>query len=211
MKKALLISGGNRVSKKLLDKYLDRFIIVADGGMKMLRDYDILPNLIIGDMDSIDDKALNFIEKNNIKREIYPSHKNLTDTEICLERLVDLAYEDIVITGALGSRFDHEIANTFLLIDLYKKNIIAKIVDDNNEIFYLEKGTYYFKKDVKKYISLISLSNQTVFTSEGLEYEVKNFTICRNKPGVGVSNEIKDEIGKIIIEKGKVLLVKSKD
>ena len=119
MKKALLISGGNRVSKKLLDKYLDRFIIVADGGMKMLRDYDILPNLIIGDMDSIDDKALNFIEKNNIKREIYPSHKNLTDTEICLERLVDLAYEDIVITGALGSRFDHEIANTFLLIDLY--------------------------------------------------------------------------------------------
>lgn len=63
MKKALLISGGNRVSKKLLDKYLDRFIIVADGGMKMLRDYDILPNLIIGDMDSIDDKALNFIEK----------------------------------------------------------------------------------------------------------------------------------------------------
>ena len=38
-----------------------------------------------------------------------------------------------------------------------------------------------------------------------------NFTICCNKPGVGVSNEIKDEIGKIIIEKGKVLLVKSKD
>lgn len=211
MKKALLISGGSKVSKSLIEKYRGRFTIVADGGMKMLREYNIKPNLIMGDLDSMDLATIKFIRDNDIKIEIFPSNKNLTDTEICLNKLIEMDYKDIIIISARGSRSDHELANIFLLIKLYKKNILAKIVDDNNEIYFLGEGTYIFKKDNKKYLSLISLSKNSVYSTKGFKYEVEGLMISRDNPGFGISNEIKDTIGKIIIEKGKVFLIRSND
>ena len=65
MKKALLISAGRQVSKELIEKYTDRFIIVADGGARLLKKYKIGADLLLGDLDSIDDEAITYIKEHN--------------------------------------------------------------------------------------------------------------------------------------------------
>lgn len=211
MKKALLISGGRQVSKELIEKYIDRFIIVADGGARLLKKYDFQANLLLGDLDSIGDESLSYVEKNGIEIKKFPAKKDFTDTELALSYLVDEGYKDIIILGALGTRLDHELANLLNLKKLYKNRIRAKIEDDYNEVIYVEEGSYDFEKTNKKYFSLISASDKLNFSTKGLYYEVENLVIDFNNPSRAVSNEMISNKATIKINYGSAFIIMSKD
>jgi len=70
--KVIIISGGNPPSRELLQKEItdNAFLIGADSGANCLYKYNILPDLLVGDFDSIDEKALGLLMvggKNNEK------------------------------------------------------------------------------------------------------------------------------------------------
>lgn len=211
MKKALLISGGRKVSKYLIEKYSDRYIIIADSGAELLKNYNLRANLVIGDLDSINGETLKYVNDIGIKIYKFPVKKDLTDTHLCVEYLVKNHFKDIVILGALGTRLDHELANLNLLKSLYKRNIKSKIEDDNNEVYYAEKGIYNFKKGNKKYISVVSSSAETIYSTTGFVYEVKGKILNYKNPSLGVSNEMINDEGTIEIKKGEAFIILSRD
>lgn len=211
MKKALLISGGRQVSKKLIKKYGDRFVLVADGGARLLKKYDLEADLLLGDLDSIDRETLCYVRENNIEIKKFPAKKNFTDTALCIDYLLEEGYKDIVILGALGTRLDHELANLYKLKMLYKLGVSAKIVDDNNEVIYVEEGEYEFESSDKKYFSLINAGDKMSFTTKGLCYEVENLEINVMNPSRAVSNEMLGDKAKIKINFGAAFIIKSKD
>lgn len=211
MKKALLISGGRQVSKELIEKYLDRFIIIADGGARLLMKYGLGGDILLGDLDSIGEEALTYIKEHEIEVKKFPAKKDFTDTELALSYLVDEEYKDIVILGALGTRLDHELANLMNLKKLYKKGIRAKIEDDYNEVIYVEEGFYDFEKTNKKYFSLINAGTSMNFTTKGLYYEVEDLEINSENPSRGVSNEMVGEKATIKINSGSAFIIQSRD
>lgn len=211
MKKALLISGGRQVSKELIEKYKNRFIIVADGGARLLKKYKLKADLLLGDLDSIGDEALNYVKNMDIEVKKYPAKKDFTDTELALSFLVEEGYEDIIILGALGTRLDHELANLLNLKKLYKSGIRAKIEDDNNEVIYVEEGSYDFVKNDKKYFSLINAGDRLNFTSKGLYYEVENLEISSYNPSRAVSNEMICDKATVKINSGSAFIIQSRD
>ena len=211
MKKALLISGGRQVSKELIEKYLDRFIIIADGGARLLMKYGLGADILLGDLDSIGEEALTYIKEHEIEVKKFPAKKDFTDTELALSYLVDEEYKDIVILGALGTRLDHELANLMNLKKLYKKGIRAKIEDDYNEVIYVEEGSYDFEKTNKKYFSLINAGDRMNFTTKGFYYEVEDLEINSENPSRGVSNEMVGEKATIKINSGSAFIIQSRD
>ncbi|QQT91093.1 thiamine diphosphokinase [Peptoniphilus harei] len=211
MKKALLISGGRQVSKELIEKYLDRFIIIADGGARLLMKYGLRADILLGDLDSIGEEALTYIKEHEIEVKKFPAKKDFTDTELALSYLVDEEYKDIVILGALGTRLDHELANLMNLKKLYMKGIRAKIEDDYNEVIYVEEGFYDFEKTNKKYFSLINAGTSMNFTTKGLYYEVEDLEINSENPSRGVSNEMVGEKATIKINSGSAFIIQSRD
>ena len=211
MKKALLISGGRQVSKELIEKYKDRFIIVADGGAKLLKKYELKADVLLGDLDSIDEETLCYVKENNIEIKKFPAKKDFTDTALCIDYLLEEDYEDLVILGALGTRLDHELANLYNLKMLYKLGVSAKIVDDNNEVIYVEKGEFEFEKSDKKYFSLINAGDKVSFTTKGLYYEVEDLEINFNNPSRAVSNEIVKDKAIVKINFGSAFIIQSRD
>lgn len=211
MKKALLISGGRQVSKELIEKYLDRFIIIADGGARLLMKYGLGADILLGDLDSIGEEALTYIKEHEIEVKKFPAKKDFTDTELALSYLVYEEYNDIVILGALGTRLDHELANLMNLKKLYNKGIRAKIEDDYNEVIYVEEGSYDFEKTNKKYFSLINAGTSMNFTTKGLYYEVEDLEINSENPSRGVSNEVVGEKATIKINSGSAFIIQSRD
>lgn len=211
MKRALLISGGRQVSKKLIEKYSDRFILVADGGAKLLKKYELEADLLLGDLDSIDEESLDYVKKHSIKIKKFPTKKDFTDTALCVDYLIDEGYDDLIILGALGTRLDHELANLFYLKKAYRRGISAKIIDNYNEITYVEEGEYEFYKSDKKYFSLISTSDKMNFTTKGLYYEVENLEVNSENPSRAVSNEMLADKAIIKINYGAAFIIQSKD
>lgn len=208
--KGLIISGGNRVRREtLFENIEDRFIVVADGGIKNLVGTDIIPDEVLGDFDSIDEEGKSFIEKNNIKVEKYPSRKDFTDTELCLEVLLKKGADDIIILGATGTRLDHMFSSMFLLERLKKESVAGKFIDDYNEVSFISNETVEVKKNKYKYLSIVPVSKEVCLTLKGTEYEVENLKFNRFTT-IAVSNEVKDEVAKIEID-GEGFLILSRD
>lgn len=208
--KGLIISGGNRVRiETLLENIEDRYIVVADGGIKNLIGTDIIPDEVLGDFDSIDEEGKSFIEKNKIKIEKYPSRKDFTDTELCLEVLLKKGALDIIILGATGTRLDHMFSSMFLLERLKKESVAGKFIDDYNEVSFISNETVEVKKNKYKYLSIVPVSKEVCLTLKGTEYEVENLEFNRFTT-IAVSNEVKDEVAEIEID-GEGFLILSRD
>lgn len=208
--KGLLISGGTKVSTKtLLENIDDRYIIVADGGIKNLIGTDIIPDEVLGDFDSIDDAGREFIGKNNIKIKKYPTKKDFTDTELCLEVLLEKGADDIVILAATGTRLDHMFSSMFLLERLKKENVAGRFIDDHNEVRFISNEEVEIPKNNYKYFSIVPVSKEVTLSIKGAHYDVEDFKFNRYTIRA-TSNQIKDDSAKIKID-GEGFLILSKD
>lgn len=182
------------------------YIICADTAYIKCYNENITPNLIIGDFDHgeiITDFEMN---KNIIK---VPSEKNDTDTMLCVKKLIELNIKNITILGGIGGRCDHTYANIQTLAYSLKKGIECKIVDDKNELYMLNNGTYSIDTD-KKYISIFSYSESSVISIKNAKYPIENHELTYYFP-LGVSNE-KTQLPTIIeIKNGIILVICSND
>ncbi|MBR6987028.1 MAG: thiamine diphosphokinase [Clostridiales bacterium] len=105
----------------------DRVIICCDGGADFLARFGIVPDMVVGDMDSITPEGLEFIAKNNIFTERYPVEKDWTDTEIALGKAGEDA--QIILVCPLAGRIDHVIANLSLVLKMKSQGRDIKITD----------------------------------------------------------------------------------
>lgn len=213
MIKTLIVSGGN-VEDNILNKFEDGFdyIIASDRGLEELDKYNIIPNYIIGDFDSIDKKVLDkYINNKNVEIKKLNPEKDYTDTHMALKLAIDLKSTEITIIGAIGTRLDHTIANIHILKETLEKNIECKIIDKRNEIQLINKKTILKMDDKYKYISLIPLTTKVSgVTLKGFKYSLEKATLEIGH-SIGVSNEQIEKHAEIDLEKGILILIKSKD
>jgi thiamine pyrophosphokinase len=85
--------------------------VAVDGGVRHLRFLSILPNLVIGDGDSLSEKDDAYIEDNRVTREQYSPHKDASDFELCLKHPFIKDKKHIQVVGGLGGRLDHTLCN----------------------------------------------------------------------------------------------------
>lgn len=210
--KGLIISSGNVSNYKLLENLIEShdFILCADGGIRHLMQINAIPHLLIGDLDSVNDDGLHYIENNNIEVIKYPVMKNETDTELAIDYLINKGFREITFIGVTGSRMDHTLSNILLLKRLNDKGIKGKLVDGHNIIYYIN-GDLVLRKEEGYYTSVIPLGNEgAIVTLEGFLYPLNNHLIEFGST-LGVSNEIISNYGVIKIIKGECLVITSKD
>ncbi|WP_026893903.1 thiamine diphosphokinase [Clostridiisalibacter paucivorans] len=210
--KCIVIASGDGGDPQLIKNICDTgdFIICADGGAKHAKLSSVVPNIIIGDLDSIDEDDLKWFDRFNVPIKDFPTKKDYTDMELCLNFAVEKGATEITILGAIGSRLDHSIANIMLLYDLFQKGIDAKIINDHNKAFLFSGRGKVLKEDYK-YISLIPIfGDVSGITLKGFEYKLNKATI-KFSATLGISNELIEDEGEIDIEDGICLVVKSKD
>ncbi|MBP5427345.1 MAG: thiamine diphosphokinase [Clostridiales bacterium] len=210
--KGLIICGGRIKDKEFLRNYTKDvdFVICADRGGLYAKDMDIMPDLLLGDMDSIPGCILEEYKNKKVDMTLYPSEKDMTDSEIAILRAVEMGADELIIMGALGSRLDHSLANICMLKKLVDMHIKATIVDENNEITLID-NELELKKDDEYMLSLLPLTPKvTGVTLKGLKYTLEDGTLEMGT-SLGVSNEFEDDVAKITIKDGLLLVIKSKD
>ncbi|MEK7597749.1 MAG: thiamine diphosphokinase [Patescibacteria group bacterium] len=204
MKRAIIFVNGNLSdvtrAKKIINK--QDCLIAADGGVKHILKLGLIPNVIIGDMDSIDPKLLKKFK--SIK---YPRKKDKTDFELSIDYCLKNKFQEIIIFGILGDRIDHLIANIFLLAKVQTENqsIKIKIIEGKKEIFILNKEININGK-VGDEISIIPVSEKLEgITTNGLYYRLIDDTLLFGSTR-GVSNIMNKTAAKITISKGVALV-----
>ncbi len=212
MDRVIVISGGvvgdREFLRRKIAEAVDPVIICADGAARHLRPLDIVPQYIVGDMDSIDEDTLTYFTKKGSRTKVFPKGKDETDTELALMQAFELNPDEIWIVGALGGRIDHALANIFLLVMCVKEGVQARIIDEICEVFIVEK---YYECDGQKgeTISLFPLSTEVSgITLTGFEYPLVGGKMEIGKP-YGISNRLVDERGTISVESGQLLVIRN--
>ncbi|MGH4138077.1 thiamine diphosphokinase [Clostridium sp.] len=206
--KVIIISGGNPPSKELLTNEIteDTFLIAADSGANCLYDYNIEPDLLLGDFDSIDIVVLDYFKKCNCTIDIYPTEKDFTDTEIAVKKALCMKPNEIIFLGCTGSRVDHLLGNIGMLKICLENGVNAFIKDENNSIR-LTNASISLKGTVGQIFSVQSYGNEIIgLTIEGAKYPLNNYNLKIGE-SITISNEFAGPQVKLKFKSGMLLLI----
>ena len=139
-----------------------------------------------------------------------PIYKDLTDTEMAFNWALDQKPSQILLVGALGTRFDHSLANVHLLRKGMAQGIPCAIMDANNLIMVIDQSTRV-RRGPYTHISLLPLSLEvTGITLHGFQYPLQQATLEIGM-SLGISNVLLKPEGLIELSSGLLLVVQSKD
>lgn len=214
MGKTACIMTGGTLEEQFLQEHIQEIDnslkIVVDGALELTHRLGIAPDYIVGDFDTVNQKLLEFYDKERILR--HSPEKDQTDTELAVETAIAENCTEIIFLGATGSRLDHSLANIFLLEHLLEQGVSAVIQDASNRL-YLKKNSFTVKKDgvFGKYFSLLPLTEKVEHvTLTGFKYPVQDLTFYRQYT-LGVSNEITEEEAAVEFSEGIFVVVESRD
>ncbi len=172
-KTALILLNGEKPSLHMLEEYWGKsdFKVCADGAAAICSEYKLQPELIIGDLDSLDiDVESEFPASEIVKM----ADQETTDGEKAIQYCIDQGYREISLIGALGKRVDHSLYNLGLLRKFYGQ-VDEMIVVSNDEIAYLITGEKTITAAPGTRISLLPVyGNVDHVTARGLVYPIEN-------------------------------------
>lgn len=210
MKRAIIFVNGNLSNigqaKNIIEK--EDCLIAADGAAKHIIKLGLVPNVIIGDMDSI---SPNLLEQSHLPHTTfikYPTKKDKTDFELAVDYCLENKFEEIIIFGILGDRIDHFIANIFLItkIQSEKRSIKIKIIENKKEIYALNEKIA-ISGQVGDELSIIPISSKLEgVVTNGLEYKLNNETLSLGSTR-GISNVFSSSLITIKARKGVALVI----
>ena len=153
MKVCIVLNGeikNYQKTKEIILKEKYDYIIGADGGCNHLYKMNIIPNYIIGDLDSINEELISYYKNKNVIFEKYPTHKDETDSEICIYLAKKLNATKVDFIGALGGRIDHTLANIGLMNYVKNMDINPRILTSEEEILIVKNEKITLQKKKKQ-------------------------------------------------------------
>lgn len=209
--KILIVTNGEIYNLGYLRGIAPRYnyIICVDGAARYLHEIYCIPDLMVGDMDSVNDKDLEWIRKHNIPVKEYDVKKDYTDTEIAIDAAINLKAEKITVLGGIGNRIDHSVSNIFLLKKIADSGILGEIIDEHFEIQYLDKNSELHWQ-IGETVSFIPLNEDPgIISLEGFEYPLVDKSVSQGT-SLCVSNVVKKSIQKVKIKDATLLAIRNK-
>ena len=173
------------------------FVMAVDGGFAHLQAIDFAPDYVLGDFDS-----LGYVPAGS-NVEVHPAHKDESDLELALDRVIEHGFGRVVIYGALGGRLDHTMAALQVCARFAEAGMEITLIDLNCAVRILvgpasltlplrESGT----------VSVFSATDVSCDVSEwGMEYPLEHARLT-NRTTLGLSNELKGELAGVAVSTG---------
>ncbi len=174
----------------------DDLVIAADGGYSSLQKYGIVPDVLLGDLDSLAQVP----DFPNVIR--YPSVKDDTDMAIAVDYAKKKGCREFFLYGGLGGRLDHSIANLQLLTGMAEERLEAYLIGQGMMITALCGESLTFSQNAAGMLSVFCAEKRAEgVLEEGLKYTLTD-AVLTGERALGVSNEFTGCESRIAVKKG---------
>jgi len=174
--RGVIFTGGRQPDMNLVHPWIGpySYVIAADSGLVGAEGAGVIPDLLLGDMDSLPDPAI-LDRYPPEKKRIWPVDKDFTDTDLALSVMKEKGVADIVLIGGSGGRMDH----FFALYALFNKQLFPALwIGEESVVIVVGSGAPSWKASID---GLLSSDPVSIFpvgeekhscTSEGLHWPV---------------------------------------
>lgn len=214
----IMISGGSvehAFAVSVLENHKKDKLIAVDAGLELLKDLELIPDVIVGDFDTVKPEVLEWYRQYPyIIWKRHQPEKDYTDTELALEAAVQMGCDKVILLGATGGRLDHELANIHLVYHCHQQGTEVEILDPKNRITVLSEGRRFQQdKLYGTYVSFLPLTDQvTGITLRGFKYPLTDRDIAvGTNAGLCISNEVVEPEAFIEFKDGILICIESHD
>lgn len=167
---SIVLNGQMPDDHVLVNQIIDSgFIVAVDGSANKLIDLGIIPDVIIGDFDSLQAKRIK-----NVKL-IETPDQNKTDFRKTLDWCIEKNILNISIFGISGKSDDHFLANYYTLCDFSEKISWRAFTDFS--VISPCTGNREFESYKGQKVSLFCMKGSSTITSKNLEYPLKSYQL----------------------------------
>lgn len=207
-KRAVLFANGRAKPGFEVSLLPGDFLVAVDGGLHHLKRLELKPDLLIGDLDSVDASDLAGIIDAGIEVQRFPPAKDQTDLELALEYVLKNDYTQIVIAYPFGDRLDHTLGSLSLLSrpDMSGKTLS---LDDGLVEARLLDGSASLTTQPGDLISLIAWGMPVDgIITKGLQYSLNNESLVPWQTR-GISNIALAHSIEIDFRSGRLLIIRT--
>lgn len=135
---AIIASGDFRPSPGALRALNEAdHLVCVDGGARHLVALGMVPDVVIGDLDSISEADLAAFELAGARTMRYPRDKDATDIELAVEYAAQSYGAELSVMGVAHGDLDHSLGNVLLLSRFTSRFTKVVLIDGDTEAIFL--------------------------------------------------------------------------
>ena len=175
-------------------------VIAADGGWQVCRAQGIVPDLLLGDFDSLHTVP----DFAHIRR--VPVEKDDTDMMLAIKEGLARGERDFHLYGGMGGRTDHTVANLQGLLYLAEHGARGWLYGDGERFTAIRNDTLTLPAREKGIVSVFCMGADACgVTIEGGQYTVHDAVLTASFP-LGVSNHFVGNPVRVAVTQGSLLI-----
>ena len=182
-------------------------VVAANGGARYALDAGVVPDLVVGDMDSLGEARTREVEERGALLERHPSRKDKMDGHLAVLAVRDRGAREVVLLCAAGGRLSALFAVPHILLASERTGLRATMVASWGQVFVLEAGSRTVAGDPGDSVSVFPFTGlATGLTLEGFGYPLED---ARLETGdtLGFHNELTARTGRVSVERGTLLVI----
>jgi thiamine pyrophosphokinase len=183
-------------------------VICADGGARHARAMELIPDVVVGDLDSLDPDLRAEFEAAGVRFEVHPVCKDETDLELALRLAIASGATEVDLLAVLGGRLDQSLANLLLLARPEWASAQVRVIEGDEIAWPVRSGqTVTVAGAVGDTLSLVPLTPLvTGVTLEGVEWPLHDATLRFGSTWT-ISNVLSAPMAHLQVGEGSVLVV----
>ncbi len=202
---ALIITGGP-TPVGTADLPPAEFVVAADRGADNAASLGLVPDLLVGDLDSVSTETLTSIEEAGVQIERHPTDKDQTDLELALAAVTNHGATSVTIVATATGRPDHAMANLLTAAAERWAGLEIDLLVDSSRAWVVRRRLD-LTVPVGSVVSLMAVGGPTTgISTEGLRWPLANGSL---EPGMGqgLSNEVTGSPTVVEVATGTLLVV----
>jgi len=183
-------------------------ILCADAGAAHALALGLLPEIVVGDLDSIASETLDELKKRDVHILTHPCDQNKTDLDVTLAHALKTGATEILFLTSLGGRLDHMLANIMLASRVELQHIRISFFDGETYALFVHSGqSASIDGQMKDIISLVPFTRTVKgVTLNNVKWPLNKATLERGST-LTSSNVMTADKCTIQVEEGSLLLL----
>ncbi len=182
------------------------YCVAVDGGLNAFHSLKLVPDIVLGDMDSCDLDSYQWYALQSKKQLFFPCDKDYLDMEAAIDFVRDLGFYEVCLFGVLGGRMDQTFSCLPFLIRGMTFGLRMTIISENCRMgVFKGPSENFLRTNPGSRWSFLAISKVVEgFTLKGFKYNLEKGRLLRMQT-IALSNVAVSSMITININEGIII------
>lgn len=178
-------------------------LIAVDGGAGLCLAAGLTPDLVVGDMDSVDPRTLDVLERRDVELVKVAAEKDFNDLQLGVDEAAARGATSLTATGVVGGRVDHLLCNLGTL----QTDLPVRVVERDMAIDFLSASRRECVVSGNgATFSVIALSGDCPVSVTGARWPLDE-AVLEPLSSLGLSNRVTGGDARVTAHRGRCVVV----